>query len=67
MILTPATAPVLGDPRGPGEGLRASIPSGRFRAPGEVAELAAFLASDRAAYINGADIAIDGGVTAVAP
>ena len=41
----------------------ASIPSGRFGAPEEVAELAAFLASDRATYINGADIAIDGGVT----
>jgi NAD(P)-dependent dehydrogenase (short-subunit alcohol dehydrogenase family) len=67
MILTPATAPVVADPHGPGETLRASIPSGRFGAPEEVAELAAFLACDRAAYINGADIAIDGGVTAVAP
>ena len=27
--------------------------------------LAAFLASDEATYINGADIAIDGGITAV--
>jgi NAD(P)-dependent dehydrogenase (short-subunit alcohol dehydrogenase family) len=32
----------------------------------EVAALAAFLASDAAGYINGADVAIDGGVTAVA-
>jgi NAD(P)-dependent dehydrogenase (short-subunit alcohol dehydrogenase family) len=67
MIVTPATAPVVDDPHGPGETLRAAIPSGRFGAPEEVAELAAFLASDRAAYINGADIAIDGGVTAIAP
>jgi meso-butanediol dehydrogenase / (S,S)-butanediol dehydrogenase / diacetyl reductase len=65
MIVTPATAPVVLDPDGPGETLRAGIPSGRFGQPGEVAKLAAFLASDAAGYINGADIAIDGGVTAV--
>jgi NAD(P)-dependent dehydrogenase (short-subunit alcohol dehydrogenase family) len=65
MIVTPATAPVVLDPDGPGEALRAGIPSGRFGEPWEVARLAAFLASDAAGYINGADIAIDGGVTAV--
>lgn len=65
MILTPATRPVVESPGGPGETLRAGIPSGRFGEPEEVARLAAFLASDAAAYINGADIAIDGGVSAV--
>jgi NAD(P)-dependent dehydrogenase (short-subunit alcohol dehydrogenase family) len=65
MIVTPATAPVVLDPDGPGDTLRAGIPSGRFGEPWEVARLAAFLASDAAGYINGADIAIDGGVTAV--
>ena len=67
MILTPATRPVVSDPSGPGETLLAQIPSGRFGEADEVARLAAFLASDAAGYINGADVAIDGGVTAVAP
>jgi meso-butanediol dehydrogenase / (S,S)-butanediol dehydrogenase / diacetyl reductase len=64
MIVTPATAPVVA-PGGPGDQLVAQIPSGRFGQPEDVAKLAAFLASDAASYINGADIAIDGGVTAV--
>jgi NAD(P)-dependent dehydrogenase (short-subunit alcohol dehydrogenase family) len=65
LILTPATA-FVEDPGGPGPALVAQIPSRRVGQPEEVARLAAFLASDEAAYINGADIPIDGGVTAVA-
>jgi NAD(P)-dependent dehydrogenase (short-subunit alcohol dehydrogenase family) len=37
------------------------IPIGRTGHPEEVAELVAFLASDRAPYINGTEIVIDGG------
>jgi NAD(P)-dependent dehydrogenase (short-subunit alcohol dehydrogenase family) len=37
------------------------IPMGRTRRPEEVAELVAFLASDRGAFISGADYIIDGG------
>lgn len=51
-----------------GEGWRerklAEIPLGRFGRPEDVAALAAFLASDEAAYITGAVIPIDGGTAA---
>ena len=43
----------------------AGIPMGRFGEAEEVADLVAFLASDRAAYITGTAINIDGGVSAV--
>lgn len=66
MIRTPATSPVIAQ-EGVLDGLIASIPSRRIGEPEEVARLAAFLASDEATYINGADIAIDGGSTAIAP
>ncbi len=37
------------------------IPAGRLGRPGELADLIAFLASERAAYITGASIPVDGG------
>ena len=42
---------------------RERIPMGRYGKAEEVAELIAFLASDRAAYITGQNIRIDGGIT----
>ena len=38
------------------------IPTGRFSSPAEVADLALFLASERASNITGADFTIDGGL-----
>jgi NAD(P)-dependent dehydrogenase (short-subunit alcohol dehydrogenase family) len=42
---------------------RARIPMGRYGSADEVAELIAFLASPRSAYITGQNIRIDGGLT----
>jgi NAD(P)-dependent dehydrogenase (short-subunit alcohol dehydrogenase family) len=67
LIRTEATAPFVDDPDGPIPDLLAQrFPLGRYGQPEEVAKLAAFLASDDAQFINGAEIVIDGGVTAMA-
>ena len=42
----------------------ARIPMGRAGRPEEIAEIIAFLASARASYLTGQNIAVDGGVTA---
>ncbi len=49
------------------ETLEKLIPAGRFGQAAEVAGLAAYLASPAAAYITGAEIVIDGGLTAANP
>ncbi|HET7629121.1 MAG TPA: SDR family oxidoreductase [Bacillales bacterium] len=42
------------------QSLKDEIPMGRFAAPDEIADLAAFLVSEKAAYINGEIVTIDG-------
>jgi NAD(P)-dependent dehydrogenase (short-subunit alcohol dehydrogenase family) len=56
----PKMAGVGADP----DGYKRLVPARRKGLPSEVADLAVFLASDNAAYINGQAIAIDGGWTA---
>ena len=62
MILTPMNARAQSDPAYR-RSLEQNIPMGRAGDPAEVADLAVFLASDRARYITGARIVIDGGLS----
>jgi 3-oxoacyl-[acyl-carrier protein] reductase len=42
--------------------MAASIPAGRIGAPEDLGNVAAFLASDLAAYVNGVNVPVDGGL-----
>jgi 3-oxoacyl-[acyl-carrier protein] reductase len=44
------------------EKVKSMVPAGRLGRPEELADMATFLASDKASYITGQSIAIDGGV-----
>ena len=45
----------------------AQVPTGRVGEPDDVAGVAAFLASDAAAYVNGQTFVVDGGLAVVEP
>jgi NAD(P)-dependent dehydrogenase (short-subunit alcohol dehydrogenase family) len=49
------------------DGFRTITAATRFGVPADIASAVAFLCSDEAEYINGADLAVDGGVTARLP
>jgi 3-oxoacyl-[acyl-carrier protein] reductase len=50
-------------PDGPTEADVQAIALRRFGRPEEIAEVVCFLASDRASYITGTTVAVDGGLT----
>jgi NAD(P)-dependent dehydrogenase (short-subunit alcohol dehydrogenase family) len=58
---TPHTEAAYRDPE-TAAGRQRMIPVGRVATPADLAEVIAFLASDRAGYIDGQDILVDGGV-----
>jgi 3-oxoacyl-[acyl-carrier protein] reductase len=49
---------------GVAEDLKAAVPAGRLGRPEEVAHAVAFLCGEQAAYVNGATLAVDGGLGA---
>ncbi|MET8143832.1 SDR family NAD(P)-dependent oxidoreductase [Sphaerisporangium sp. NPDC005288] len=63
-VLSPASERDLGDDQAARDAITGKTLLRRFARPEEVVEVAAFLASDRASYITGANIPVDGGATA---
>ena len=61
-IATPRNAAVYDDPAARSK-VEACIPAGRFGTPGDCAGIVAFLAGDESAYITGADLRVDGGMS----
>jgi 3-oxoacyl-[acyl-carrier protein] reductase len=61
-IATPRMQEVYG-PDGPGPDVIGQIPLGRLGTPREFGDVVCFLASDRAGYVSGTTIGVDGGIT----
>jgi 3(or 17)beta-hydroxysteroid dehydrogenase len=52
------------DPASARDRMAAMVPLGRFGTPGEVADLCVYLLSDESAFVTGAELTLDGGLTA---
>ena len=61
-VQTPIIAPIEGTPIE--DAILAQTPMGRLGRPEEIGEVIAFMASDRASYMTGSEIYVDGGWTA---
>jgi glucose 1-dehydrogenase len=64
LIRTPLSEAFYQAP-GVSERRAAMVPSRRVGTPEDIADVVLYLASDRAGYVNGADVAVDGGFAAV--
>ena len=62
MTMTPLTVAAYTSP-GQTEARNKAIPAGRIGLPEDIAEAVLFLASERSAYTNGAELTVDGGFT----
>ena len=69
LIETGMTAPIFDGARRKGsEGRIGQVnPTARYGVPEEIAEMACFLLSDAASYVNGQAIPVDGGLSASHP
>lgn len=63
-IETPGTAELFSAPAAR-RAVESAVPAGRVGQPNDVVGLAAFLASEEAAFITGADFTVDGGMRAI--
>ena len=64
VVVSPSAKWVLHDVEALMAGLGATTPMGRIAEPDEIAPAIAFLASDDASYVTGAELVVDGGWTA---
>lgn len=64
-VRTPMLARALERDPGSEKKLKAAHPMGRFADAGEVAQVALWLCSDMASYVNGHEMVVDGGFTAI--
>ena len=66
-ILTDSTGRLFDENPGLRERFDAAYPRGQIGKPEEIAATAAFLLSDDAAFMNGAVLTVDGGITVGVP
>jgi meso-butanediol dehydrogenase/(S,S)-butanediol dehydrogenase/diacetyl reductase len=62
-VATPLTTAMQDNPAARAA-FEAANPLGRIGLPGEIAAAVAFLAAEEASFVNGANLVVDGGVTA---